>query len=239
MELGSCLWICVISAEGEGTPGLVLPPSSPTHQHTRSALPHFRAVTLLHPTASHLHPRGPEEMGEQSPHSWVSPRRTIDQPRGCCPDPLPSCLCPQCRHRWSIRVARFSPSTSAAISQGVGLGLKPGCCQSRCWGGPGIAAGEQQELSSVGKRRGFSHGMEGMRTLCASTSWRVAGPPAHPSAGLSTPTAGRSSSARSGALTVPGAGSPRPCSPAPQTFVSSCHVPLFDSFHLLPSSPAQ
>lgn len=74
-----------------------LPPSrlccAPAHPlHT---LPHFRAVTTStsHSVASTPSPWSRIPRWGKSQRSWAAQHRAINQPWGCCPNPVPGCPC--------------------------------------------------------------------------------------------------------------------------------------------------
>lgn len=140
--------------------GLVLPPSRPHRApaHPHRALPHFRAVTTStsHGVASAPSPRSSRvPRWEKSPRSRAAPRHAINQPRGRCPDPVPSCLCRGAGTAGTSRLRGFPCPSSAAISREADSDSEPGCgrscCRRRARGmagfgrGPGIAAGERPE----------------------------------------------------------------------------------------------
>ena len=137
--------------------GLVLLPSLPPSRlrrapaHPHCALPHFRAVTTStsHGVASAPSPRSRIPRRGKSPRSRAAPCRAINQPRGCCPDPVPGCLChgaaplehPGCqifpvhlplplaeRWIWTWSLDAAGPAAGAGLV-GWGLRLRAGNCQ--------------------------------------------------------------------------------------------------------------
>lgn len=103
---GGCRSLC---RPGEG--GLEVPARPPGRAPAplHRALTHFRAVptSTSHGVASAPSPRSRAPRQGKSPRS--APCGAINQPRGCCPGPLPELPSPPRRHRWSIRAARFFP----------------------------------------------------------------------------------------------------------------------------------
>lgn len=226
------------------------PPSglhrAPAHPHR--ALPHFRAVTTStsHAVASAPSPWSCIPMGAKSQRSRAAPHRAINQPRGCC-------LCHGAGTTGASRLTHFPCPSSAAVSREVDLNLELRCGRSHCWCRAcrtgALAQGWECHWRAAGAVW-VPHGLavQGDAGVLAVWPWPRGDEDPLCQTYLGD---GRSPSCCRGYVTEQGSAIPHwlivlgsqwvPAAalPALQSFLSSCHVPLFDSFHLLSSSPAQ